>query len=87
MFDAAIEFIDEVKAIKEVKIRIGMHSCDSVLGGVLGLHQVRYELFGEAVCFTSEIEQSAQPNTIAVSRAMLARLSKTTDPTLYSIYK
>lgn len=51
-----------------LEVRIGIHVSGPIIAGVVGVERPSFEVFGEGVSFAYQVELTAPPNSIQISR-------------------
>jgi adenylate cyclase len=75
---AAMEMIDSIRVLNQThqvdwQLRIGMHT-GSVIAGVVGIHKFAFDIWGDAVNFSSRVEACGESNRINLSSYTFVRV-------------
>jgi adenylate cyclase len=78
LVQAGLELIDAVPELQKLantnfELRVGMHT-GPVVGGVVGINNPRYHVFGDAVALANAMESSGQVGRLHVSEAVYKKL-------------
>jgi len=81
---AAVTMIQSVKhlgkedaAFQNIQVRIGIHSCDDVMGAVMGRVKQNYDLFGTGTYVAQLMEETGKANQIHISNSCYNELQNT----------
>jgi adenylate cyclase len=76
--NAALELIDSIPELQKLantkfELRVGMHT-GPVVGGVVGINNPRYHVFGDAVSLANSMESTGQVGRLHCSQAAYDKL-------------